>query len=57
MIGAVRGIDSLSGHFFDDTKRYIDNADISNDKKQMIFEDNIRQVFPRINQHIEKYIS
>lgn len=57
MIGAVRGIDSLSGHFFDDTKRYIDKADISDEKKKMIFEDNIRKVFPRINKHIEKHIS
>lgn len=55
MIGAVRGIDPLTGHFFDDTKRYIDDAKISDEKKKMIFEDNIRKIFPRINQHIEKH--
>jgi 4-oxalmesaconate hydratase len=55
MIGAVRGIDPLTGHFFDDTKRYIDDAKISDEKKKMIFEDNIRKIFPRINQHIKKH--
>lgn len=55
MIGAVRGIDPLTGHYFDDTKRYIDGAKISDEKKQMIFEDNIKRVYPRINDHIKKY--
>ena len=27
MIGAVRGIDPETGHYFDDTKRYIDAID------------------------------
>jgi 4-oxalmesaconate hydratase len=49
MIGAVRGIDPESGHYFDDTKRYIDHADISAQEKANIFEHNIRAVFPRIN--------
>ena len=26
MIGAVRGIDPETGHYYDDTRRYIDNA-------------------------------
>lgn len=55
MIGAVRGIDPQTGHFFDDTKRYIDNAKINDKKKKMIFEDNIKTVFPRIIAHIEKH--
>jgi 4-oxalmesaconate hydratase len=55
MIGAVRGIDPLTGNYFDDTKRYIDAAKISDNKKKMIFEENIRKVYPRINQHIEKH--
>jgi 4-oxalmesaconate hydratase len=45
----VRGIDPESGHYFDDTKRYIDHADISAQEKANIFEHNIRAVFPRIN--------
>lgn len=55
MIGAVRGIDPQTGHYFDDTKRYIDKVKISDEKKQMIFEDNIRKIFPRINKHINKH--
>ena len=29
MVGAVRGIDPETGHYFDDTKRYIDALDVS----------------------------
>ncbi|MAM71731.1 MAG: 4-oxalomesaconate hydratase [Gammaproteobacteria bacterium] len=49
MVGAVRGIDPETGHYFDDTKRYIDNAAISDKEKANIFEHNIRAVYPRIN--------
>ncbi|MCH8530654.1 MAG: amidohydrolase [Saccharospirillum sp.] len=49
MIGAVRGIDPRTGHYFDDTKRYIDgNTKLSAEEKQMIFEGNTRAVFPRL---------
>jgi 4-oxalmesaconate hydratase len=47
MIGAVRGIDPETGHHFDDTKRYVDNAAISAADKQKIFDSNIKKVFPR----------
>ena len=43
MVGAVRGIDPETGHYFDDTKRYIDALDISEHEKHMIFEGNARQ--------------
>lgn len=49
MIGAVRGIDPTTGHYFDDTKRYIDAADISEDEKKSIFSTNARAVFPRLD--------
>ena len=55
MIGAVRGVDPLTGHYFDDTKRYIDKASISAEQKKMIFADNCKTVFPRINDHIKKH--
>ena len=29
MVGAVRGIDPETGHYYDDTKRYVDGAAIS----------------------------
>ncbi len=48
MIGAVQGIDPETGYYFDDTKRYIDNARISEQDKANIFEHNIRKVFSRM---------
>ena len=48
MVGAVRGIDPQTGHYFDDTRRYIDAADITGDARQAIFELNVRRVFPRL---------
>lgn len=53
MIGAVRGIDPQTGFYFDDTKRYIDGADISDAQRAAIFEGNARTVFPRLNQKLE----
>jgi 4-oxalmesaconate hydratase len=50
MVGAVRGIDPETGHYFDDTKRYIDAASsISDADRKKVFEGNARRVFPRIN--------
>ena len=49
MVGAVRGIDPETGHYFDDTKRYIDALDISPESKRQIFETNARRVFPRLD--------
>ena len=49
MVGAVRGIDPETGHYFDDTKRYIDASTIVSDAdKQKIFVDNSRKVFSRL---------
>jgi 4-oxalmesaconate hydratase len=49
MVGAVRGIDPETGHYFDDTKRYLDQAgSISAADKQKIFEGNARKVYPRL---------
>lgn len=53
MIGAVRGIDPTTGHYFDDTKRYIDAAPISEPERERIFESNSRTVFPRLNEKLE----
>jgi 4-oxalmesaconate hydratase len=49
MIGAVRGIDPETGHYFDDTRRYIDALDIPASQKQQAFELNARRVFPRLD--------
>jgi 4-oxalmesaconate hydratase len=48
MVGAVRGIDPRSGHYYDDTKRYIEASSLSPEEKKKIFEDNARRVFPRL---------
>ena len=49
MIGAVRGIDPRTGHYYDDTKRYVDaNRALDASQKKMIFEDNARHVFSRL---------
>lgn len=49
MVGAVRGIDPTTGHYFDGTKRYIDALEISADQRHAIFEGNARRVFPRLD--------
>jgi 4-oxalmesaconate hydratase len=48
MVGAVRGVDPDPGHYYDDTKRYIDASSLSATDKHKIFESNIRRVFPRL---------
>ena len=52
MVGAVRGIDPESGHYYDDTKRYVDAAAIADGDRQKIFEGNARRVYPRINKRL-----
>jgi 4-oxalmesaconate hydratase len=49
MVGAVRGIDPQTGHYFDDTKRYVDALEISDAERHAIFEGNARRVFPRLD--------
>jgi 4-oxalmesaconate hydratase len=48
MVGAVRGIDPTTGHYYDDTKRYIDAASLSAGDRKKIFEDNARRVYTRM---------
>ena len=49
MVGAVRGIDPETGHYYDDTKRYIDAApNLSEADRRKIFEGNARRVYPRL---------
>ena len=52
MVGAVRGIDPETGHYFDDTKRYIDALSIGEAEKRKIFEANARRIYPRIAKRI-----
>jgi 4-oxalmesaconate hydratase len=50
MIGAVRGVDPQTGHYYDDTKRYIlATPNLSPEQRFMVFEGNARRVFSRLN--------
>jgi 4-oxalmesaconate hydratase len=50
MVGAVKGIDRETGHYFDDTKRYIDAVPrLSDEDKWKIFEGNSRRVYSRLH--------
>jgi 4-oxalmesaconate hydratase len=48
MVGAVRGIDANTGHYFDDTKWYLDVVGLTPDQQKQLFEENTKRVFPRI---------
>jgi 4-oxalmesaconate hydratase len=55
IVGAVRGIDPESGHYYDDTKRYIDAVTtLSAADKKKIFEDNVYKVYPRLAARIPR---
>jgi 4-oxalmesaconate hydratase len=50
MIGAVKGIDPETGHYFDDTKRYIDQVSaLTEGNRCKIYEGNARRVYPRLD--------
>ena len=49
MVGAVRGIDAETGHYFDDTKRYVDALDLTEAQRTQVFAGNARRVFPRLD--------
>ena len=54
MIGAVRDIDPRTGHYFDDTKRYVDaTPNLTDELRQQVFEGNARRVYPRLNRALE----
>jgi 4-oxalmesaconate hydratase len=49
MVGAVRSIDPETGHYFDDTKRYVDAVSwLSDAERYNIYEGNTRRVFSRL---------
>jgi 4-oxalmesaconate hydratase len=49
----VRGIDPETGHYFDDTKRYVDALDIPEADKAKVFEGNARRVYPRLDKALK----
>jgi 4-oxalmesaconate hydratase len=48
MVGAVRGIDPQTGHYFDDTRRYVEALNLAPEDKAKVFEHNARRVYPRL---------
>jgi 4-oxalmesaconate hydratase len=55
MIGAVQGIDPETGHYFDDTRRYVDQVTgLSEESRYKIFEGNARTVYPRLDALLKK---
>ncbi|GAA0564134.1 amidohydrolase family protein [Paractinoplanes ferrugineus] len=48
MVGAVRGIDPTTGHYFDDTRRYVEALGLSDEDRARVFELNARRVYPRL---------
>lgn len=54
MVGAVRGVDPMTGQYFDDTKRYVDALAIDADARVAIFEGNARRVFSRLDARLRE---
>ncbi|MFT4286880.1 amidohydrolase family protein [Nocardioides sp.] len=53
MVGAVRGIDPTTGHYFDDTLRYVDHyadvAGLTAAGREQLLSGNARRVYPRLD--------
>jgi 4-oxalmesaconate hydratase len=50
MVGAVRGINPDTGAHYDDTRVYIEGADLSDGQRKAIYEENARRVYPRLEE-------
>lgn len=53
MIGAVRGIDPRTGHYFDDTKRYVDALGLGEAERAQVYSGNARRVYPRLGASLD----
>ncbi len=50
IVGAVRGIDPETGHYYDDTRRYIDAVGwLSAAEREKIYSGNVSRVYPRFS--------
>jgi 4-oxalmesaconate hydratase len=55
ILGAVKGIDPESGHYFDDTKRYIDAVGLDDATREKVFFRNALRVYGRLRQHVIRH--
>ena len=54
MVGAVKSIDPETGHYFDDTKRYIEAVPwLREEDKRKIYEGNARNVYSRLEARLK----
>jgi 4-oxalmesaconate hydratase len=49
LLGAVRGIDPQTGHYFDDTRRYVDALGLTEADRASVYAANVRRVYPRLD--------
>jgi 4-oxalmesaconate hydratase len=56
MLGAVRGTNPETGSGWDDTKRYVDALDLSEDDARKVFELNARRVYPRLDDRVKQMV-
>lgn len=54
MVGAVRGIDPTTGHYFDDTKRYVDALGLPGADAERVYSGNARRVYPRLDKSLRE---
>jgi 4-oxalmesaconate hydratase len=52
MLGAVRGEDPATGIGWDDTKQYVDHADLSEAARAAVYEHNARRVYPALDRRL-----
>ncbi|NNN18425.1 MAG: amidohydrolase, partial [Acidimicrobiaceae bacterium] len=54
MLGAVPNVvDPSTGNFWDDTKKYVDALNLSEEDSRRIFESNVRRVYPRLDAQLK----
>ena len=54
MIGAVRGIDPMTGRYYDDIKPFIETVPgITTSDKKKVFESNALKIYPRLNNYLK----
>src|SRR6202167_124692 len=54
MVGTVCDMDPETGRYFDDTKRYIDAAELTEAQSAQVFSGNARRVYPRLDKALRE---